>query len=80
MMLSAIDGMGVHKAFALEIQAENGITNPKVDAWSPHQSSLYAFKQIAEKKGGKTLNLVEEKIPEHVDFQPDVDNFEKALG
>jgi len=78
-ILSVIEGMK-SKWIALDILKRSGIDDPKPGEWYSQQKWLNAFKEIAEKVGDLTLNMIGKKIPEKADWPPAVDNIHKALG
>jgi len=79
-VLSVVDGMGDFTRKALKILGQHGIKNPQADQWYPQQSWLDAFKTIAEKIGPLTLFAIGKRIPEHAEWPPGIDTFEKALA
>lgn len=76
---AVIDGMGAFRRYAEAILAQHGITNLVPDAWYPQQAWLDAFRTISERIGDNTLYAIGRKIPENVQFPPDIQSLEQAL-
>ena len=79
-VLSVVNGMGAFKNTGMTVLAGNGIPNPQAGEWYPQQSWLNAFKEIADKVGGKTLQIIGQAIPSSAKWPPAVDTVEKALS
>jgi len=79
-VLSVVDGMGAFQSKAIQILAENGISNPQAGKWYSQQAWLDAFKVIAEKMGGATIFLIGKGIPKNAQFPSDIDTLDKALA
>jgi len=79
-VLAVVDGMGAFRNLALEILKRHGVDNPKPDGWYRQQPWLDAFKEIYERVGKTTLNLIGQKIPENAQFPPQIDSIDKALA
>jgi hypothetical protein len=78
-VLSVVDGC-VLKDAALQILADNGITNISNDSWYSQQAWLDAFKLIADQVGIKTLYTIGYKIPDNAQFPPEIDDIGKGLA
>lgn len=78
-VLSVVAGMGAFKETAVRLLDRHAIANPQPNAWYPQQAWLDAFREIAERIGGKTLNRIGRSIPRHAKFPPGIDSVEKAL-
>jgi len=78
-VLAVVDGMGAFRNLALEILKRHGVDDPKLEGWYRQQLWLDAFKEIYERVGKSTLNLIGRKIPENAKFPPEIDSIDKAL-
>jgi len=76
-VLAVVDGMGAFRNLALEILKRHGEDNPKPDGWYRQQPWLDAFKEIFERVGKSTLNLIGQKTPENAKFPPKIDSIDK---
>ncbi|HCC08356.1 MAG TPA: hypothetical protein DEP72_09400 [Clostridiales bacterium] len=79
-VLSVVNGVGVFKKQSIDILAKNGINDPKPGEWYSQQAWLDSFKEISEKIGAKTLNVIGKAIPANAKFPPDIDNIDKGLS
>jgi hypothetical protein len=79
-VLSVVDGMGAFRSLALEILRRHGVDNPKPESWYRQQPWLDSFKEIYERVGKSTLNLIGRKIPENAKFPAEIDTIDKALA
>jgi hypothetical protein len=79
-VLSAVAAMKVFKDVALQVLAENGISDPKPGQWYPQQSWLNALKVIAESVGESTIGQIGKRTLENADWPPGTNSIEKALA
>jgi hypothetical protein len=79
-VLSVANGLNAMKNLGLKILEENGISNPKPEAWYSQGLWLNSFKQISEKIGDKTLNIIGKSIPDNAKFPPEINDIYKALA
>ena len=79
-VLAVVDGMGAFRNLALEILKRHGVDNPDPRGWYKQQPWLDAFKEIYDRVGKSTLNLIGGKIPENAKFPPEIDTIDKALA
>jgi len=76
---AVVDGMGIFKARALQILAQNGIFQPTAGRGYSQQAWLDSFRVIAETIGSVTLSAIGRKIPENAQFPPGINSVETAL-
>jgi hypothetical protein len=79
-VLAVVEGMGAFRNLALEILKRHGVDNPNPEGWYRQQLWLDSFKEIYERVGKSTLNLIGQKIPENAKFPPEIDSIDKALA
>ncbi len=79
-VLAVVEGMGAFRNLALEILKRHGVDSPNPEGWYKQQPWLDSFKEIYERVGKSTLNLIGQKIPENAKFPPEIDSIDKALA
>jgi len=79
-VLSMVEAMGEYRHMALNILEEHGIVAPEEGTWHAQQAWLDAFLEIAEAMGSVTVKMIGKKIPEVVQWPPDIDTVEKSLA
>lgn len=79
-VLSVANGLGELRSLGFRILSENGIVDPKPEAWYKQQDWLNAFTQIFTAIGPNTLFQIGKSIPESAKFPPHIDDIYKALA
>jgi hypothetical protein len=83
-ILNVIDGAlsrfsNDYQQLALDALAENGVENPKPEAWYPQQAWLDTFKTIADELEPHLLDRIGEQIPDVVDWPTGITGIEAGL-
>jgi hypothetical protein len=79
-VLSIVNGMGAFRALGISILEKYGIKDLKPDNWYKQQSWLDAFKEIAGRVGGLTLNKIGTAIPQNAKIPPGLNTVNNALA
>lgn len=83
-VLSVVEGVGqfssVYRDRALDVLDNHGLPEPEEGEWYSWEAYLDAFEELTETIGPKTVTKIGSEIPYLIDWPPEIETVEQALG